>query len=847
MNGIFGNQNTLTDFDTIQLTGTNNTLNASVDGHTNINGVTIQGVQTWNLVDDGFGTVTINGGGTAASPSITGLTELNFNGNGGGGTLNLGTALLPIDKPGDLANGFTLGVSNALGGIGHHIDIAFASGVLTGTETITVNAFSVGNVDNNDLNDAYGIAAGGTGPKAKGFGTWVLNSTGATLGSVNDIALGGEGTTSATTLKITDDGSTTIVYASSASGSTAVDWSNLQVIDGTGTSGHLTITGAETFADANGAGLLSANSAALTTVLGGSGGLFADLTSLSAATADAMTAVNGGTGLGEVAFNNGVLTTNLPVALFNIDVLDDASNTQGGTINMANFPLVAGTANSFGFPELQFFDAHGGTGDALGSDLTIANGLTDFNVATNNMGMGGHNITISAGLANLNGGDTELALGLSNNGTLATLTINDYKTVDLVASATGTDTITNLVDNQVPGVLDAVVNISGAAKVHLGNTATEVEGTATVQINGLGNTAIHDTGSGILDLGITNAHTLTYNNALGQLFMEAPGTDTSGDFTVQVLAESNGGSLVQGSLGAVTQIGPNFNGHFNFSGAAGDDSLTAGPGGDAVFGAGGADAITITGHGGAGNEVFFGEYANSNTAHATFTGVNPDGLSNFAGTGIVIQEITNGGSAYEGFWGVQNGANGNPTSITGMFGAATGGVEGSMSTITGFQASGVNFDSLAFAADAWNGGNGGSGGLFFLDGATAIHSGTAVTGIVVPNGVAPQITAADNFLFDAGVGTIVNVQSASMLANDLHTIAPITLAGPGVAAGAQAHILVAYSANGGVNIADVDLVNTTGAALTSTNNAGFHIYASDMVHIAGITLGQLSDANIHFV
>jgi hypothetical protein len=343
--------------------------------------VTIQGVQTWNLVDDGFGTVTINGGGTTTSPSITGLTELNFNGNGGG-TLNLGTALLPIDKPGDLANGFTLGVSNALGGIGHHIDIAFASGVLTGTETITVNAFSVGNVADNDLDNAYGIAAGGTGPQKQGFLTWDLNSTGATLGTVNDIALGGEDNSTATTLNITDDGSTTIVYASSASGSKVTDWQNLATINASGTTGELTIIGGETVAGTNGAGLLAADTTAINTVVGGSGADVFDLTASTwSVTQVAGVSISGG---GNTTGQNSLFDPNDVVPSQDLGTVVELNSNE---INSISTVAANAFANWSGVPTL--YDVGSGSGLGLvGGLINLADfpGTTTVTLANNRSG-----------------------------------------------------------------------------------------------------------------------------------------------------------------------------------------------------------------------------------------------------------------------------------------------------------------------------------------------------------------------------------------------------------------------------------------------------------------------------
>jgi hypothetical protein len=68
------------------------------------------------------------------------------------------------------------------------------------------------------------------------------------------------------------------------------------------------------------------------------------------------------------------------------------------------------------------------------------------------------------------------------------------------------------------------------------------------------------------------------------------------------------------------------------------------------------------------------------------------------------------------------------------------------------------------------------------------------------------------------------------------------------------HILVAYDASSNanvtiqhaVNIADVDLVNTS-ASKNATSTADLNVYASDMVHLTGVSLTSLVADNIHFI
>jgi hypothetical protein len=93
------------------------------------------------------------------------------------------------------------------------------------------------------------------------------------------------------------------------------------------------------------------------------------------------------------------------------------------------------------------------------------------------------------------------------------------------------------------------------------------------------------------------------------------------------------------------------------------------------------------------------------------------------------------------------------------------------------------------------------------------------------------------------------VQSAQQLAAQLHTSSDaIVLPGRQIEPGEHKHILVAYAAGGSevvVNIADVDLVNTSASNQTSTAN--LNVYASDMVSLTGVSLTSLTSANIEFI
>ncbi|MBV8282682.1 MAG: DUF4214 domain-containing protein, partial [Candidatus Eremiobacteraeota bacterium] len=293
--GQLHDQPTLTNFDSLVDTFfqgvASSVLNASFDGSANASGLNIVNIPTWNIqnIDRGYydhdsgtwhyGTVTLTGDGPSGPSNINGLTTLNYNANSGGDSLIIGDNAEPIQTGnGGNANGFAINVSNALGNGYNGVDVDIWAGDFPTTgSTITVDAEAVGGFqedngsylvpwpilgtygdpDNYDPNwvgygeHAFAIAAGASaGPNGPvGFTTWAVKSTAATaIGSLNIIALGGEGSTSATTLSLSDDGSNTMLYATYLSDSLLSDWENLTTINLANTSGFVTLTGAETTA-----------------------------------------------------------------------------------------------------------------------------------------------------------------------------------------------------------------------------------------------------------------------------------------------------------------------------------------------------------------------------------------------------------------------------------------------------------------------------------------------------------------------------------------------------------------------------------------------------------------------
>jgi hypothetical protein len=415
--GPNGNNPTLTDGDWIALagpaTGTNNNeLLANFKGNATVTNVNITGIPTWIIDQGAKGTINISGdvlvpgAPVFADPIISGLTNLTFSDSSTPGSLNIGNNGEPVYlAPGATSPiTFAITVISAVGDAsykyenGVDVDITASAFTVPGS-TISVDAESVGGFfenngsyslpcpgpilgtygdpDNYNPNwygyyqDSYSISAGASagGPTghpgnpetgAIGFTNWDVNSSAAeSIGGLNIIALGGEGSVSATSLTLTDDGSNTLLYASFLSDSLGGhDWQNLDFINLEGTSGFVTLTGLEASTAAGFDIGLLADVTGPITILGGTGNSFYDLTSLGF-TAAAHSLIEGGSntqfdttvselpGWSEVAFNNSVWTENgaseggsTVIDITNISVGDDASAYQGGSINMANFPLV---------------------------------------------------------------------------------------------------------------------------------------------------------------------------------------------------------------------------------------------------------------------------------------------------------------------------------------------------------------------------------------------------------------------------------------------------------------------------------------------------------------------------
>jgi hypothetical protein len=805
LSGPFGNQATLTLGDVIDLSssvGGDNILNATFAGSDALTSMTIKGVQTWNITQAGPGPSVILLEGTHGT--IDGLTTLSYNGNG-----FLGSGLL-VGAPGttgiDLttsANNFHLNVSSVPGGF---VDVFFDPKAFTGGEAINVTANAVGNtlggtsLSFGNRTDIEAGSAGATG----GFVTWNVNSTGAN--AVNDIALSTNGSKTATTLNVSDDGSATIIWA----GAGAAEWAQLTTIDAEGTTGQLTITGGESGNN----GLLS-DATGITSVTGGTGADIFDLTALSGPVAGVSISGGGNTtgtnSLGDIGtgielssseINNIVGTSFASWSGVNI-LYDVADNTVGGTVDMAVFP---------GTNILTLLNPNSGTTNIQqGSNLDVKNGQNDLVINTNHLHQNGFNFEVDA-TAGLAAGDT-VTVNYGDNGggfpagSVGSFTSLGYDNVNInISDISDTNFYTGGVAAVANGSGAEVLTIDTSVTLHIGSAlTTDTVGTASLLL--IGGTLIDPT-SGTLNLnagpgataeiGVTNAHII---NATGNMFMEAPdnaitlqGLTGHVPYTGDVVTSTGDDDVLQGTMGSLTA--PGGVGGNSHTGIVGNDVLTdttASVGlGNWFYGEGGQDTINL---GGGGSTTFFGSFHVDFADHA--------------------QTITNStDQAFQGFWG--NGNSANPFTIGG--GDST---SADMATINGFTMAGHN-DTLNFNVDAWAGGSSLTGGL--ADGAgLGIVDGTANMQLV---NAGDTVAGATNF----ALYLVGGLSDAADLAAALSGVGHINMTGPAGNFQNGTHMLFAYDVGGDIRIADVDFLNGLGAGNTTQGRA---IVASDIADIVG--------------
>jgi hypothetical protein len=843
LSGVLLDEPTLTDFDNLTDSGINAVLNAVFDGDATATGVNIVGIPTWNIQNHvNNGTVVINSGGS--SNSITGLKTLNYNANGGSANLEIGTVGAPIaPAPGSSFDGFAVNVMNALGT--GHVDIAMAATGFKNGDAITVTAQGVGtgptNGDIGDENQAYDIAAGS--PTA-GFTTWHVKS----LGPVNNIGLGADGSHAATTVFLTDAGSGTFttLWAATASGSGTGDWQNVTTLDASGTTGFVFITGAENGPE----GFLHDNNA-ITNLIGGSGRDLFDLSSRSG-NGNGIS-INGGGNLGTAVelnsdFINAVSAGSGGFALWtgvpNLWDLETQNGHLGGTIDMSRFP---------GTNSVRLFTADSTFGPDQSSDFLIKNAPSMFEFNFQDTDQHGHNVEFDAVITGGQSLTVDYFEVVNSTGqflttNFANVLINTFQgpTANFYSGGVKVEA---LVGDPSPITLtfdnSNVILIAGEETSATG--PNNPIGTDTLTL--VGGNIVHPTtgtldfiGVGRAEFGVTNAHDIS--SKFGSVEMSAPGNDilfvndnTGGHYTGVTVDVAGGGSQLQGSLGFVTDLAPaghlNMGGIHEFAGNVGTDSITDTGGSTAFFGDGGMDTLSI-GHGH--NNVWFGAIALDATK---VNGDNPIG-----------QIITdNQDHPFQGFWGVGNSASGNPN--PGGIGPSSS-TSADITTISGFD---PTSDTLHFNSWAWAGGGVGKNNATPTAGSLVTGDNVAVGSLGSVDAVTQNLTApgakvaagTDFVLYNLGLALNNASDLASALSKggigDLTFNAQLTN---------QTHMLFAYLAESatGLNdlrIADVDFLNGTQGATHTTVGAG--AVASDIADLGtGVSLLGLgiNPTSLHF-
>jgi hypothetical protein len=453
---------------------------------------------------------------------------------------------------------------------------------------------------------------------------------------------------------------------------------------------------------------------------------------------------------------------------------------------------------------------------------------------------------------------TNNVISAAGNGNLLTLILGDSTSPENFGGVTvdGYQTVNIVVVNSSDGVHNSFVdNPPAGSNANVVISGVSGSGTQELDLAPLGSVSLGAAGTitddGVrLSIGATSADTIDASHA-PFLSMNAPADPAGNASGVTVLGGTYGTEpggepvFLQGSLGSVNTVTfSNGSTGVVASNYVGADNITsnAAIGGDTIFGDGGPDTITLAASHTGADAILFGE--------------------DLVGYSNEVLAISNGSDVgYLGSWGET--ATG--TAIPSLFsGNTTGGTSADMTTISGFNA-GAGGDVLDFTVAAWNGASAGfldladpKGDLVVLDGGFVVPPGAAqLSPVWVGSGSNGSLAAGDNVLLYAPSG--VTETTAQQLAAQLHTSSgAITLAGNGyVPAGHDVHILIAYDASfvahvghfvipvTQTNIADVDLVNTTGSDQSSTAN--LNVYASDMVNLQGVALTSLTSANIHFI
>jgi hypothetical protein len=860
--GPFFDQPSLSTGDHIELFGANNVLNASYNPGLLgllvpqiISGVTIEGVQTADFNNFGFGSVVVltgNIGGVSPHATKNGLKV------GGLNTVTYDNSLGAMDLGADIVlggNGLnnvvtTLNVLND-GGAGNIVSgsipyfamfIAESAFLAAGASTaITIATSNLTNGAGSLFSPIippdtpfahvglYGILAGpnnvegAVATNLTGYKTFTLSN----LGSTNEnIALSSAGATNATQLTLTSTNGATsgtggiALYGDNGNFGVA-EWNNLTSINGTALNGQTYITGDEIGTFGFLAGVTGVLGQKLSITLGnfagtkdapGSGN-FVDLADWTATAANLSVNTGGGAG-GEVDFSNALLTAGVALAGFNAQILGDGSFDVGGTIDFALLFVNSTAPDMLQLGPLAF-DRMGDASVDITGNLIVKNVPANFTLSFQSA-----DFTGVAGHQNVEVDSTNTSSTSQLNLTFADISNSDGSFIATgfnKVSVTATDGTHEFFGTSFL-VQSNVGQPAPELDLHTANGGTRIGQDSITDPTGVGVSTVTLVGGNLLKpivgtividgndsvyLGVTDASSIT-DSGTGRVEMLGPadpfavGGTSTGIHGVTV-SVAGSGSILQGSMGPLVKDAQ----AINYTGVTGTDTITSAGGSSAIYGDGGPDTIHLGGSGN--NTVFFGTFLT--------------GAGNLHG-----QTITdNTDNAYDGFWG--NGGTGGLTFA--KTGTAITGNNDVGTQIDGFVIGGgaVTHDNIEINEYAWAGSSANTAGHLVQSDFTPVADGPA-TGVAVSAG-GTVASGADIVLYTFGTAGIA---SASALAADLEGVGAITMAGNIVA---HTHVLFAFDlAGGGVEIADVDFNTTAGNKSTS----GLTIYASDLVDLHGVNV-----------
>lgn len=581
--------------DTAPLTGTGlsngGTFTAMLNSGAVTPLVTLQGIPTHTVTS-----ITAGSGYAGSSSGITGLVTLNNTSSTG--SLTIGAAGAGIDK-GGVAGTTTTGATL--------LSTVNLNNVTAGATTVFVNAAALaGAADVLGVNVVGPLGATGAplaatvktdtaaaGAAANTYETINVAAAGATFLSLAD---GTSGILSTTAINVVGAGATSLF-----GGGIAENFSNVKTINAATQTGGLTVTGLATGVT----GLLSG--AVLTSFKGGTGADSVDLSFMTAAQLQAITATNldGGTGRdtllvstaeanGTVAVNNSgfeILSIQSAAAT---GITFDYSKWGAGidTIAMNNAQTGAGVFNNlttgltFNLGAFQNTQTEAFTAAGTGLTDAITVNFAPVNV-TGAQAMGSHTFTGFETITETLGNAAAMNAALTLAGTTATASAGAAVTHNLVNNFVGT----------------------GAAALTI--TTENVGTTGTMVL----------TGSSTIGL------------ALGGL---TAGTLNASGFNTAATATTVGLNMTGAATSQISMLGSN--GLDTLRGSGVNDTINAAPGNDNLRGNAGADTLT----GGTGNDSFFlaslAETQGVGFAAANTTFANIDSITDFNGNGAATAD-----------------------------------------------------------------------------------------------------------------------------------------------------------------------------------------------------------------